>query len=489
MLNLRVRSLRAGNGRTLAASCRPPPALACAAPLPVNTHSRCAPRPALPLPPRRRASPRRLCCRSRRCRTTAWGRRTWCWHASPAAWRWAASLNILRFRVKEIDPSTGGWAGGQEGWGGGGGGGGGSWDGKWRQQGRAVPGGTPGGHAALPGVVTSAQQRVLLTTCACVFACRRGGGGGVRGRVPVGRCGGEEQGNRRRAPPQHQRRACVRAECVAGVDKNKAGGPSPAKSFPTPHPLSAACLPPSLLLRLPPTPAGGGGGLHQALLHPQLPHRLGRAARGQRDGGRLRHRAAGQPAGGESRMPFPANPEVAGTWDDVGLPASSCVSWPELKHAASDALIPPPFPCARPPPQDAVEAVGRILGMQACEGTDAVPPNARSHTLLLSGTVVGDVQASLGGAAAARPRSVCGRSSHCSSLTVPQACLPSLLIMPCHLPPCLRPVAGARAAGLWHRRAAKRGHEAGGAQRERGSVGGDTRNHPGGMRRSTARRL
>ncbi|EFN55078.1 hypothetical protein CHLNCDRAFT_31542 [Chlorella variabilis] len=42
--------------------------------------------------------------------------------------------------------------------------------------------------------------------------------------------------------------------------------------------------------------------------------------------------------------------------------------------------------------QDAVEAVGRILGMQACEGTDAVPPNARSHTLLLSGIVVGDVQ-------------------------------------------------------------------------------------------------
>lgn len=37
-----------------------------------------------------------------------------------------------------------------------------------------------------------------------------------------------------------------------------------------------------------------------------------------------------------------------------------------------------------------MEAVGRILGMQACEGSDAVPPNARSHTLLLSGTVVGD---------------------------------------------------------------------------------------------------
>ncbi len=49
--------------------------------------------------------------------------------------------------------------------------------------------------------------------------------------------------------------------------------------------------------------------------------------------------------------------------------------------------------CSQPTlAQDAVEAVGRILGMQACEGTDAVPPNARSHTLLLSGTVVGDVQ-------------------------------------------------------------------------------------------------
>ena len=41
---------------------------------------------------------------------------------------------------------------------------------------------------------------------------------------------------------------------------------------------------------------------------------------------------------------------------------------------------------------EAVEAVGRILGMAACEGSDAVPPNARSHTLLLAGTVVGDVQ-------------------------------------------------------------------------------------------------
>uniref|UniRef100_A0A061RA30 Coatomer subunit gamma n=1 Tax=Tetraselmis sp. GSL018 TaxID=582737 RepID=A0A061RA30_9CHLO len=39
--------------------------------------------------------------------------------------------------------------------------------------------------------------------------------------------------------------------------------------------------------------------------------------------------------------------------------------------------------------QEAVEAVIGILGMQPCEGTDAVPPNSRSHTVLLSGTFVG----------------------------------------------------------------------------------------------------
>ena len=42
--------------------------------------------------------------------------------------------------------------------------------------------------------------------------------------------------------------------------------------------------------------------------------------------------------------------------------------------------------------QDAVEAVVRLLGMSACEGSDAVPPNARSHAVMLAGTVVGDVQ-------------------------------------------------------------------------------------------------
>uniref|UniRef100_A0A7S0SCE9 Coatomer subunit gamma n=1 Tax=Mantoniella antarctica TaxID=81844 RepID=A0A7S0SCE9_9CHLO len=41
--------------------------------------------------------------------------------------------------------------------------------------------------------------------------------------------------------------------------------------------------------------------------------------------------------------------------------------------------------------EDAVEAVMNILGMQPCEGTEAVPPNARSHTTLLSGVFVGDV--------------------------------------------------------------------------------------------------
>ncbi|KAG2486424.1 hypothetical protein HYH03_014871 [Edaphochlamys debaryana] len=39
--------------------------------------------------------------------------------------------------------------------------------------------------------------------------------------------------------------------------------------------------------------------------------------------------------------------------------------------------------------QEAVEAVIGILGMQPCEGSEAVPPNARSHTVLLAGIFVG----------------------------------------------------------------------------------------------------
>ncbi len=42
--------------------------------------------------------------------------------------------------------------------------------------------------------------------------------------------------------------------------------------------------------------------------------------------------------------------------------------------------------------QEAVEAVIGTLGMQPCEGTEAVPPNARSHTVLLAGTFVGNQQ-------------------------------------------------------------------------------------------------
>lgn len=40
-----------------------------------------------------------------------------------------------------------------------------------------------------------------------------------------------------------------------------------------------------------------------------------------------------------------------------------------------------------------MEAVIGILGMAPCDGTDAVPPNARSHTVLLSGEFIGSVQA------------------------------------------------------------------------------------------------
>lgn len=45
--------------------------------------------------------------------------------------------------------------------------------------------------------------------------------------------------------------------------------------------------------------------------------------------------------------------------------------------------------------QDAVEALTSILGMAASEGSDAVPPNARSHTLLLAGKLIGDAQVNL----------------------------------------------------------------------------------------------
>ena len=42
--------------------------------------------------------------------------------------------------------------------------------------------------------------------------------------------------------------------------------------------------------------------------------------------------------------------------------------------------------------EEAVDAVTQILGMAPCEGSESVPPNARSHATLLSGTFVGDVR-------------------------------------------------------------------------------------------------
>ncbi|CAJ2679237.1 coatomer subunit gamma [Trifolium pratense] len=41
---------------------------------------------------------------------------------------------------------------------------------------------------------------------------------------------------------------------------------------------------------------------------------------------------------------------------------------------------------------EAVNTVINILGMQPCEGTEAVPPNSRSHTCLLSGVFIGGVK-------------------------------------------------------------------------------------------------
>lgn len=42
--------------------------------------------------------------------------------------------------------------------------------------------------------------------------------------------------------------------------------------------------------------------------------------------------------------------------------------------------------------QEAVETLVGTLGMQPCEGTEAVPPNARSHTVLMAGLFVGHQQ-------------------------------------------------------------------------------------------------
>lgn len=39
--------------------------------------------------------------------------------------------------------------------------------------------------------------------------------------------------------------------------------------------------------------------------------------------------------------------------------------------------------------EQAVSAVGDFLGMQLCEGTGTVPPNARSHMALLGGVFMG----------------------------------------------------------------------------------------------------
>lgn len=40
--------------------------------------------------------------------------------------------------------------------------------------------------------------------------------------------------------------------------------------------------------------------------------------------------------------------------------------------------------------QEAVEAVIELMGMAVCDGTDIIPPNARSHAVSMAGTVVGD---------------------------------------------------------------------------------------------------
>ena len=41
--------------------------------------------------------------------------------------------------------------------------------------------------------------------------------------------------------------------------------------------------------------------------------------------------------------------------------------------------------------QEAVEQLIELMGMSVCDGTDIIPPNARSHAVSMAGTVAGDV--------------------------------------------------------------------------------------------------
>lgn len=70
-----------------------------------------------------------------------------------------------------------------------------------------------------------------------------------------------------------------------------------------------------------------------------------------------------------------AVPNFRGMWEEIGEAAEKA---DDYGLGAKDSL------------QEAVEAVLAIMGMQVAEGTDAVPPNARSHTVLLGGTFLGE---------------------------------------------------------------------------------------------------
>lgn len=138
---------------------------------------------------------------------------------------------------------------------------------------------------------------------------------------------------------------------------------------------------------------------------------------------------AGQGGGARWRGSHAGPQTLSKSWGAMPRP-------PYPRGAILLSLLMLPRSSSLPLPQDAVEAVGRILGMQACEGTDAVPPNARSHTLLLAGTLVGDVQVGAGGGG------VEGRGCGCGCLEVGKrgrrwlwcSCRRAAGSLPLHLP-------------------------------------------------------
>ena len=101
----------------------------------------------------------------------------------------------------------------------------------------------------------------------------------------------------------------------------------------------------------------------------------------------------------ESRQQHPRHQAGAarGVEPGLGLPAAGMPEGAACQGSVAMSLGLPPFIAYAPGFDRSVPvmqcSVAEARYVQACEGTDAVPPNARSHTVLLSGKFPGEEQA------------------------------------------------------------------------------------------------